>query len=230
MDAYRSTLRQTGVPVFEIERQLGRLTDRMSGDMEGWRWMFNRVYAAAEYQTMLPNLFLARVVEALTPGRALDVCLGQGRNSLYLASKGWRVTGFDVAEQGLTLARANARRIGAALHVIRSTEQAFSYGRSLWDLIVINYAPIEVTGPRFVSKIKRALRPGGKVLIESFAFDSRLGRTRMGALEIDPAQLLQAFADFAVETYEEVEALPDWGACSSRIIRLCAQAPPPCTA
>jgi SAM-dependent methyltransferase len=182
------------------------------------------VYASAEYRAMLPNAFLTRVIGNLMPGHALDVCTGEGRNAVYLASRGWQVTGFDVAERGLALARAKAERAGAALSVVRSTEAAFVYGRDVWDLIVISYAPVEVTQPAFVAKLRRALRSGGSIVIESFAFDSRLGPTRLGALEIDTEQLLHAFREFTVEAYETIETVPDWGMCAAPIVRLFAHA------
>jgi 2-polyprenyl-3-methyl-5-hydroxy-6-metoxy-1,4-benzoquinol methylase len=39
-------------------------------------------------------------VEARKPGRALDIGMGQGRNSVFLALKGWDVTGFDISDEG----------------------------------------------------------------------------------------------------------------------------------
>ena len=47
-----------------------------------------------------PSQFMLRIVGALKPGTALDVAMGQGRNSLYLAGKGWDVTGYDLSPKG----------------------------------------------------------------------------------------------------------------------------------
>jgi hypothetical protein len=41
-----------------------------------------------------PNTFMTEAVKGLKPGRALDIGMGQGRNSVYLAKLGWKVTGF----------------------------------------------------------------------------------------------------------------------------------------
>ena len=38
--------------------------------------------------------------------------MGQGRNSVFLARKGWNVTGFDVSDEGLAIACANAGKAG----------------------------------------------------------------------------------------------------------------------
>ena len=225
LNCYRTVLRAGGASIYDIEERLRIVTDRMADDPEGWRYTFNRVYAGPHMSAMRPNDFMARVTERLAPGRALDVCMGQGRNALELARRGWRVSGFDVAEEGLALARRTARQTGVNVHSIQCGEQKFPYGRDAWDLIVFVYAPIAITDNRFVSKVRRALRRGGAVVIESFAYDARLGRTRLGALEIDPRELLNAFEDFEILAYEDTMALPDWGACPNRIVRLLARLP-----
>ena len=57
-----------------------------------------------------PNRFLVAEVEGLTPGRALDVACGEGRNAIWLAEQGWTVTGVDFSEVALD----KARRLAAA--------------------------------------------------------------------------------------------------------------------
>jgi cyclopropane fatty-acyl-phospholipid synthase-like methyltransferase len=47
--------------------------------------------------------------DALPPGRALDIGCGTGAQSVYLAQRGWRVTGVDVVDRALTRARARAK-------------------------------------------------------------------------------------------------------------------------
>jgi 2-polyprenyl-3-methyl-5-hydroxy-6-metoxy-1,4-benzoquinol methylase len=49
---------------------------------------------------LTPSGFLGPEVDELTPGRALDLGSGEGRNALWLAERGWRVTGVDFSEVG----------------------------------------------------------------------------------------------------------------------------------
>ena len=58
-----------------------------------------------------PNRFLVVEVETLPPGRALDLACGEGRNAVWLAERGWDVTGVDFSNVGLDKARrlADAR-------------------------------------------------------------------------------------------------------------------------
>ena len=44
-----------------------------------------------------PNSLLVQAVKGRRPGKALDVGMGEGRNAIYLAKQGWKVTGIDRA-------------------------------------------------------------------------------------------------------------------------------------
>src|SRR3954462_4283185 len=57
-----------------------------------------------------PNAFLVRMMAGRKPGSALDVGMGQGRNAIWLAEKGWAVTGFDISPVGVEQARREAER------------------------------------------------------------------------------------------------------------------------
>jgi len=54
--------------------------------------------------------------------------MGQGRNTIFLARKGWKAVGFDPAEDGLDAAREAAARAGVTIEAIESTHEAFDFG------------------------------------------------------------------------------------------------------
>ena len=71
--------------------------------------MWNDRYGASELiWGKGPNQFLAPLVEDLTPGRALDVASGEGRNAIWLARQGWDVTAVDFSQTGIDKARTLA--------------------------------------------------------------------------------------------------------------------------
>jgi SAM-dependent methyltransferase len=55
---------------------------------------------------------------ALRPGRALDLGCGRGRASIYLAQLGWKVTGIDMVERALRVARRRAARQGVSVEFV----------------------------------------------------------------------------------------------------------------
>ncbi|MDQ2843371.1 MAG: class I SAM-dependent methyltransferase [Acidobacteriota bacterium] len=88
-----------------------------------------------------PNSFLMECIKDRRPGRALDVGMGNGRNSIALAQAGWDVTGFDIASAGVEQARKKASERGLKLKALVKSEQQFDFGVNQWDLIVLTYQP-----------------------------------------------------------------------------------------
>ena len=72
--------------------------------MDSAEW--DRRYAGRELiWTSQANRFLIQEVDGLAAGRALDLACGEGRNAIWLAERGWKVTGVDFSKTGLEKAR-----------------------------------------------------------------------------------------------------------------------------
>src|SRR5262245_43630304 len=66
--------------------------------LENERKFYDKVYSSQpEFFSAAPNAFLVRIMSDRRPGTALDVGMGQGRNAIWLAERGWNVTGFDIS-------------------------------------------------------------------------------------------------------------------------------------
>jgi SAM-dependent methyltransferase len=72
----------------------------------------DRVWAAK------PNALLVELVSGLSPGRALDVGAGEGRNSIWLAQNGWTVTAVDLSDVGLGRAEERASEEDVELETV----------------------------------------------------------------------------------------------------------------
>lgn len=53
-----------------------------------------------------PNMWVERETTDLPPGAMLDLACGEGRNSVWLATRGWRVTGVDFSAEAIRKAQA----------------------------------------------------------------------------------------------------------------------------
>ena len=164
-----------------------------------------------------PNVFLTEVVKGLKPGRALDIGMGQGRNSVYLAKLGWDVTGFDISERGMELARKSAAAAGVKIATIRASMDDFDYGIGQWDLIVATYE-----GVSWLEAAAKGLKPGGFLVVEGY---SKHPQAPPGAA-FGPNELLKLFMDrnLHVVRYEDVEGEPDWLKLD-RVVRMFARKP-----
>src|SRR5690606_9077745 len=60
-----------------------------------------------------PNRFVVEQTEGLAPGRALDLAAGEGRNAVWLAERGWRVTAVDFSPVAVERGRRIAAERGA---------------------------------------------------------------------------------------------------------------------
>jgi SAM-dependent methyltransferase len=123
-----------------------------------------------------PNAAVARECEDLRPGTALDLGSGEGRNALWLAERGWRVTAVDfsaVATQ--RAADLAAERLGATAD--RLTAVAADLGE--WqpeapvDLVVLAYLQVPAPLRRRVHRTAAlALAPGGTFLLVAHHLDN----------------------------------------------------------
>ncbi len=69
-------------------------------------------YAASRQWSVTPNQFVADRLRALPPGRALDLACGEGRNAIWLATRGWAVTALDFSPVGIRRGREAAAEAG----------------------------------------------------------------------------------------------------------------------
>jgi len=192
------------------------------------RMLFNRVFKAGK-GPRAHNSLLADAVQTIKPGKALDVTMGQGRNAVFLAQRGWDVTGFDVSEAALSRAGEAARRAGVSMHAVQSTSEAFDYGSDRWDLLLLSYAWAPVWDPAFAARLKRSLRSGGLVVFEHFLHDGPETAPRAAGAP-DPGELAKVFAGFEILRCEEVSGVPDWQEASGggelrRLARMIARKP-----
>ena len=167
-----------------------------------------------------PNRFLVEMAQGRRPGRALDVAMGQGRNSIWLAQQGWDVSGFDIAGEAVTSANRQASRLGLNIRVGVDTIDAFDYGECRWDLILASYAG---TGPP-ADRVKHALKPGGILVVESF-HDDALRSMRICGVRFKTGELLARYSGLRTVRYEEPITKPDFALKPARVVRLCAENP-----
>ncbi|MEN5359543.1 methyltransferase domain-containing protein [Luteimonas sp. TWI382] len=82
------------------------------------RAFWERIYAGRTTPPSgRPSKVLTRFAEGRTPGRALELGCARGDDAIWLAQRGWMVTGVDISETALEAARVAASAAGVAGHV-----------------------------------------------------------------------------------------------------------------
>ncbi|MGZ5454276.1 MAG: methyltransferase domain-containing protein, partial [Candidatus Aminicenantales bacterium] len=169
-----------------------------------------------------PSSCLVEAAKGLKPGTALDLGTGQGRNAVYLAGQGWKVTGLDISQAGLDAAAENAAKAGVRIQTMKADYNSYDFGAEQWDLIVMDFAWAPVAEPAFVAKIERSLRPGGIVLFEHFV-NKPEDRYAPMVRALEPGALKDYFPGLEILSYDEGEGKADWGGPGSRIVRMLAR-------
>src|SRR5262245_30177646 len=216
---YRKVLSAEGLTATEVDRRLHVIVEQLQKS-EKDRGNRIRTAPSPRFNTK-PNAFLVDVTRGLTPGKALDVGMGRGRNALYLAQQGWAVTGFDPADQAVAAAEAEAKRLGVILKALVLRDDQFDFGAGQWDLIVLSY----VGARGFEQRVYDALKPGGSVVVEAFHRDATKTAQIGGAVVFETNELLKLFERFRIVRYEDVEGVGDFGLERTRLVRLHAQKP-----
>lgn len=121
---------------------------------------------AAAARRLPVNPYLPTETESLRVGDALDAGCGTGAEALWLAERGWRVTGADISAAALATAteRAEARGQSADVDWVEADLTTWEPGRT-WDLVVTHYAHAAIGQLAFYERIAGWVAPGGTLLI-----------------------------------------------------------------
>jgi 2-polyprenyl-3-methyl-5-hydroxy-6-metoxy-1,4-benzoquinol methylase len=123
IEGFSAKLRADGRSAAAVERIVELVNAHAEAEL------YDKAYDAAPEFNTHPNRLLVEAVEGLKPGSALDVGMGQGWNALFLAQKGWKVTGFDVSEAGLRKARERAASLGLSIDAVHASDLEFEFGK-----------------------------------------------------------------------------------------------------
>jgi SAM-dependent methyltransferase len=172
--------------------------------------MWDERYGSGEFfYGTEPNDFLRAEVARLPRGDVLCIGDGEGRNGVWLAEQGRTVTSVDQSAVGLEKAQALAKQRGVPLTTVSADLATFDLGEQRWHGVVSIFCHLPSALRRDVySRIVRALRPGGVVMIESYT-PAQLGRGTGGPpvadMLVDLATLRTDFATLEVLHGVELE-------------------------
>jgi len=136
----------------------------MLASMDAGAW--DERYAAAELVwSREPNGFVAEELADLPPGTAVDLAAGEGRNAIWLASRGWSATAVDFSQVALDKGARLAADAGIDVTWVCADATAWQPAEPV-DLVVIAYLQLPADERRrAVRGAASMLRPGGTFLL-----------------------------------------------------------------
>jgi SAM-dependent methyltransferase len=116
-----------------------------------------------------PNRFVEEQVGALPPGRALDLAGGEGRNAIWLASRGWDVELVEFSPVALDKARRLADHAGVEL-TLTEADLTGTPDLAAADLVLLVYLQIAAEESRAVTRLAAShVAPGGTLVFVAHA-------------------------------------------------------------
>lgn len=141
---------------------------RHTFDQDYWdeHWQGDRAGSPITMAVSPPNPHLMREIDTLEPGTALDAGCGAGAEAIWLASRGWQVTGADIADEALTRAGERAAASGAADQVqwVQADLTTWEPGTT-YDLVTTHYAHPAMPQLEFYDRVASWVSLGGTLLI-----------------------------------------------------------------
>jgi SAM-dependent methyltransferase len=130
---------------------------------------------------------LIETASKLKPGQALDLACGTGRNAIWLAEHGWKVTAVD--RTPITIPAVDT-------HIADLEKHQFLIAEASWDLIVVSlYLQRDLFEP-----IKRGLKPGGVALVIVLLAEPGHQQSRFS---VQPGELAKYFEGWEILHYYE---------------------------
>lgn len=186
----------------------------------GW----DRIYQGRDVKVPVsPSALVLETAANLQPGTALDIGMGNGRNAIYLARKGWKVTGIDISREAVKQAQAEAKKLNVSMEARVSRLEDLPPYQNRFDLILCMY--IQDVATKNAKMIVDMLKPGGLLIIEGY--HQAAAPALAGQPGYSTNQLLRTFNRLHILRYEDREMLPEWNAGQANartpVIRLVAR-------
>jgi SAM-dependent methyltransferase len=150
----------------------------------GQRDHYNRIYAQPESERPPPNEFLLHCLDVIDAQRqheakkaeatnaaadspvnrtALDIAMGDGRNTIALAQRGYQTFGYDMSDVGINRARKRAAELGLTINAQVGTSMQPYLQPGRWDIVALMYYGVD---DNTIQQLKQSIKPGGYLIVE----------------------------------------------------------------
>ena len=147
-----------------------------------------------------PSLFLKKKIHQLPRGKALDLAMGTGRNSIFMAENGYMVDGIDSSEVAVEKVRSFAERESLPIDAKQADLTNYQIVENTYD-VILNFYFLERS---LFPNIMNGLKQGGMLLFETYTIEQpEYGRPHNPAYLLKPNELLQSFIDLHIICYHE---------------------------
>ncbi|WP_281324039.1 class I SAM-dependent methyltransferase [Flavobacterium sp. IMCC34518] len=161
-----------------------------------------------------PNLFFKEWVQKFEPGTLLMPADGEGRNGVFAAQLGWKVTSSDLSEEGKSKAFALAKEKNVSLEYRVGDIEQLHFEAASFDAIGLIYAHFVAEKKSFLhKKLNEYVKPGGIIIFEAFSKlhlvynerDPKVGGPKDFNMLFSTAEIAADFENYEILLLEEKE-------------------------
>ncbi len=135
--------------------------DDSDSDKSKWDMLYSKnkgyVFGKEPASSLVENLGMLPI------GRALDLAMGEGRNAVFMAKKGFEVVGVDISEVAIRKARRLAKENKVHFKAVVADLTKYQIVPESFDVIMVFYYLQRSLNPA----ILRGLKPGGVLIFEN---------------------------------------------------------------
>lgn len=183
---------------------MGKTILRNEITAEALKW--DSRYKSTEYvYGTEPNEFIKEITTKLKKEKLLAVAEGEGRNAVYLASLGFKVSAWDISEEGLKKCQALAAEKKVKVTTEKIDLTAVEWPHEKWDSIIgvfTHFYPQD--RQNIFIGIRDALRSGGTAAFELYSKEQLqygTGGPKTADLLYSPQEILQFFRSFRIRHF-----------------------------
>lgn len=191
-----------------VSKQFGGVHAMMT-NYEGWDEVYRRYpLNALPWELGRPRDVLVELIEKelITRGKALDLCCGAGTNTVYLATKGFKVTGIDISPMAVEYAKKKAKEANVKINLFVQNFLDLPFRNAEFDFALdmgcFHHVKVEDRAT-FIDGVNRILRRGGSYLL--ICFSDRNGPAWNHLTE---EQIVQLFSNyFKIKSIKHISSI-----------------------
>lgn len=180
-----------------------------------WTDRWNDRYSSEEFAYgTAPNNYLKEQLEKLKTGSILFPAEGEGRNAVFAAQLGWKVSAFDISAEGRNKALKLAEANDVAIDYLVGELETLNYQEEQFDAIALIYAHFPAAIKSSIHKtLETYLRKGGVIIFEAFgkkhleylAINDKVGGPKDIESLFSIEEIQSDFPDYEIIQLEEKE-------------------------
>lgn len=136
----------------------------------------------------------------------IEMGCGKGRNSIWLAQQGAKMTAFDYSKSAITEAKKRAKNSGTEVNfLVQDATSPWPFEDNRFDFAIDCFASTDIESPPCrvfaASQFRRILKKGGHLLVYTLSTDDQFHKKM---LEENPAKEKNSFTHPATGKFEKV--------------------------